>query len=138
MQRVDARVAHYQAQGFGRGERVFIHFGNCNEFFVELLAAWRVGGCVVPIDRASPRSRSRLLRRGRSLGSRSGTSSLPDESKALLAGADFRPVELELRARGMPCVLLKKLGASGDRSIGGVPAVAPAHLDIRLIDSMSG
>ncbi|MGI8478992.1 MAG: hypothetical protein ACR2M2_03920, partial [Gaiellaceae bacterium] len=71
-------------------------------------------------------------------GFRAWTSSLPDESKALLAGADFRPVELELRARGMPCVLLKKLGASGDRSIGGVPAIAPAHWDIRLIDSMSG
>jgi acyl-CoA synthetase (AMP-forming)/AMP-acid ligase II len=29
---------------------VFVHFGNCNEFFVELLAAWQSGACVVPVD----------------------------------------------------------------------------------------
>ena len=48
---------------------LFIHFGNCNEFFVELLAVWRVGG--VRRSRstpASPRSRSRRSRHGRSLG----------------------------------------------------------------------
>ena len=50
MRRVDARIADYHALGFRPGERVFVHFGNCNEFFVELLAAWQAGGCVVPID----------------------------------------------------------------------------------------
>jgi acyl-CoA synthetase (AMP-forming)/AMP-acid ligase II len=48
--RVDARVADYGARGFRPGERVFLHFGNSNEFFVELLAAWQMGGCVIPID----------------------------------------------------------------------------------------
>jgi acyl-CoA synthetase (AMP-forming)/AMP-acid ligase II len=48
--RVAARVAAYQASGFGRGDRAFIHFGNCNEFFVELLAVWQAGGCAIPID----------------------------------------------------------------------------------------
>ena len=50
MRRVDARAAEYGAKGFQPGERVFVHFGNSNEFFVELLAIWQVGGCAVPID----------------------------------------------------------------------------------------
>jgi hypothetical protein len=28
----------------------FIHFGNCHEFFAELLAIWSLGACAVPID----------------------------------------------------------------------------------------
>ena len=50
--RVSARAAQYRAGGVQRGDRVFLHFGNCNEFFVEVLAAWHVGACVVPIDPA--------------------------------------------------------------------------------------
>ena len=50
--RVSTRAAQHRAGGLQRGDRVFIHFGNCNEFFVEVLAAWRVGACVVPIDPA--------------------------------------------------------------------------------------
>jgi acyl-CoA synthetase (AMP-forming)/AMP-acid ligase II len=48
--RIAFRIADYQARGFHRGDRAFIHFGNCNEFFVELLAIWRMGGCAIPID----------------------------------------------------------------------------------------
>jgi oxalate---CoA ligase len=48
--RVHERVSYYRARGFARGDRVFIHFGNCNEFFAELLAIWRAGGCAIPID----------------------------------------------------------------------------------------
>jgi len=48
--RVAARAADYRARGFARGDRMFIHFGNCNEFFVELLATWLAGGCAIPID----------------------------------------------------------------------------------------
>ena len=48
--RVQERLAHYRALGFARGDRVFIHFGNCNEFFAELLAIWQAGGCAIPID----------------------------------------------------------------------------------------
>jgi acyl-CoA synthetase (AMP-forming)/AMP-acid ligase II len=47
---ISARAAAYRAEGFARGDRAFIHFGNCGEFFVELLAVWSVGGCAVPID----------------------------------------------------------------------------------------
>jgi acyl-CoA synthetase (AMP-forming)/AMP-acid ligase II len=48
--RVTERLSHYRARGLAPGDRVFIHFGNCNEFFVELLAVWRAGGCAIPID----------------------------------------------------------------------------------------
>jgi acyl-CoA synthetase (AMP-forming)/AMP-acid ligase II len=33
-----------------RGDRVFIHYGNSLEFFVDLLAVWWLGGCAIPID----------------------------------------------------------------------------------------
>src|SRR6476659_3945640 len=48
--RIAQRLAVYRDGGVGRGDRVFLHFGNCLEFFVELLAIWRAGACAVPID----------------------------------------------------------------------------------------
>ena len=50
MRQVAARARRYQHQGFRTGDRVFIHFGNRLEFFAELLAVWRLGGCVIPLD----------------------------------------------------------------------------------------
>ena len=47
---VDARIHHYQKLGFSAGDRAFLHLGNCLEFFADLLAVWRLGGCVIPID----------------------------------------------------------------------------------------
>ena len=47
---VDRRVRRYTQRGLSRGDRVFLHFGNRLEFFAELLAVWRLGGCVIPID----------------------------------------------------------------------------------------
>ena len=44
------RLALYQTKGLQSGDRVFVHFGNTCEFFVELLAIWQLGGCVAPID----------------------------------------------------------------------------------------
>jgi acyl-CoA synthetase (AMP-forming)/AMP-acid ligase II len=44
------REAHYRRLGIGRSDRVFFHFGNTIEFFVDLVAIWRLGGCVIPID----------------------------------------------------------------------------------------
>jgi len=48
--RVEARVAALAAAGLARGDRAFIHFGNCHEFFAELLAIWSLGACAIPID----------------------------------------------------------------------------------------
>src|SRR5262245_56714508 len=48
--RIAQRLAVYRNGGVARGHRVFLHFGNCLEFFVELLAIWRAGACAVPID----------------------------------------------------------------------------------------
>lgn len=47
---VAARAARLQRGGLQRGDRVFLHFGNRVEFFAELLAIWRLGGCAIPID----------------------------------------------------------------------------------------
>lgn len=47
---VATRVARFQAREVGRGDRVFLHFGNRLEFFAELLALWRIGACAVPVD----------------------------------------------------------------------------------------
>lgn len=47
---VARRAQRYAALGMTPGDRVFIHFGNRLEFFAELLAIWRLGGCAVPID----------------------------------------------------------------------------------------
>ncbi len=44
------RVAFYRDAGLQPGDRVFLHFGNAPEFFVELLAIWSLGGCAAPID----------------------------------------------------------------------------------------
>jgi oxalate---CoA ligase len=49
-QAVAQRVARFRLHGVGRGDRVFLLFGNSNAFFAELLALWRVGACAVPID----------------------------------------------------------------------------------------
>ena len=44
------RITYYQQQGMGSSDRVFVHYGNQLEFFVDLLAIWSLGGCVIPID----------------------------------------------------------------------------------------
>jgi hypothetical protein len=52
----------------------------------------------------------------------------------MLTDRGFKPSDPELRARGMPCVLLKRLEPHG-------PNVVPVDgrdWDIRLIDSMHG
>ena len=47
---VERRVALYVEQGLSSGDRVFLHYGNCLEFFADLLAIWWLGGCAVPVD----------------------------------------------------------------------------------------
>ncbi len=44
------RVAFYRDAGLRPSDRVFLHFGNALELFVELAAVWSLGGCVAPID----------------------------------------------------------------------------------------
>jgi GNAT superfamily N-acetyltransferase len=86
--------------------------------------------------------RAELLRRALSWGGFEGlgvwTGTMRAEDRALLEGAGFRPVLPDLRARGMPCVLLKKLSPGGEWSIGGTPALDRSRWDVRLLDSMHG
>ncbi len=44
------RMSFYRGQGVGPGDRVFIHYGNCLEFFADLLAIWDLGASAVPLD----------------------------------------------------------------------------------------
>lgn len=48
--RLDAAAADLHRRGLAPSDRVFVHFGNSIEFFVDVLAVWRLGGCVVPVD----------------------------------------------------------------------------------------
>jgi acyl-CoA synthetase (AMP-forming)/AMP-acid ligase II len=36
--------------GVRRGQRVFVHYGNTAEFFVDVLSLWTLGACAVPVD----------------------------------------------------------------------------------------
>jgi oxalate---CoA ligase len=49
-QQLYQRIAYYQSYGMSQSDRVFLHYGNQIEFFVDLLAIWSLGGCVIPID----------------------------------------------------------------------------------------
>ncbi len=48
--RVLARLADYARLGLAPGDRVFLHYGNTLEFFVDVLAIWQLGACAVPVD----------------------------------------------------------------------------------------
>lgn len=47
---VQSRIVSYRSLGLAPGDRVLVHFGNRLEFFAELLAIWRLGGCAIPVD----------------------------------------------------------------------------------------
>ena len=60
------RMRHFREHGVARGDRVFLHHGNTLEFFVDLLAVWRLGACAVPIDpRLTPYEVDALARAAR-------------------------------------------------------------------------
>jgi len=44
------RLAFFARNGLARGDRVFLHYGNTPEFFVDLAAIWSLGACAIPID----------------------------------------------------------------------------------------
>ena len=50
--RVALRRNFFQSKGMAQGDRVFIGYGNCTEFFVDLLSVWSLGATVVPLDTA--------------------------------------------------------------------------------------
>jgi oxalate---CoA ligase len=50
VERASARAAEFARCDLKRRDRVFLHDGNTIEFFVDLLATWRLGACAIPID----------------------------------------------------------------------------------------
>ena len=49
-EQIRVRAGGYSALGVRRGDRVFLHHGNCLEFFADLCALWTLGACAVPVD----------------------------------------------------------------------------------------
>jgi len=45
-----ARADAFAARGMRPDDRVFIGHGNCPNFFLDLLACWSLGACVIPLD----------------------------------------------------------------------------------------
>jgi acyl-CoA synthetase (AMP-forming)/AMP-acid ligase II len=48
--RLRSRVAWLKHHGLSVSDRVFIHYGNTPEIFIDLLAIWNLGGCAIPVD----------------------------------------------------------------------------------------
>jgi len=44
------RLVYYQSLGMKAADSVFLHYGNSVEFFIDLLAIWRLGACAIPLD----------------------------------------------------------------------------------------
>lgn len=44
------RLSFFTRNGLAPSDRVFLHYGNTPEFFVDLAALWSLGACAVPID----------------------------------------------------------------------------------------
>jgi len=50
LRRFERTVRYLQTQDFKDSDLVFMHYGNTIEIFVDLMAIWCLGGCIVPID----------------------------------------------------------------------------------------
>ncbi len=96
---VARRVRRFAQRGLAPGERVFIHFGNRLEFFAELLAVWRLGGCAVPVDsRLTPFEIETLARAASPRFSLVDDHTAPEVSRAL-TGAGVAVVDTADTAR---------------------------------------
>jgi hypothetical protein len=99
---------------------------------------------IADLEASSPQVRAELLESalawGRFPDLLAWTGTERAENRALLARHGFIPTDLRLRARGLPCVLLRRLGAPSDSewTLGTTRALDAGHWDIRLIDSMHG
>lgn len=102
----------------------------------------RLSHYVVDLAGTSASVREALLRyaikRGRfsELGAWMGTRD--DDDRALFAHLGFVESDVALRRRGLPCVLMRRIGpASKDEwKLGGLRVLDTANWDLRLIDSM--
>lgn len=66
---------------------------------------------------------------------------LPDEARDRLSARGFEPIDLDARAHGCPCILVKAVSSTPDDEgwlLGGRPLTEPAAWDLRMIYSMTG
>ena len=108
------RATLYASSGLQAGELVFLHLGNCLEFFVDLLAIWSLGG-VCGADR-----RAADALRGRDVGAR--------RHAALVAVVGVRPNRRRRAAlSGLGARVARCLGSRCAASLAPRPAPAPAE-----------
>ena len=70
-----------------------------------------------------------------------GATGLSDADRALLDQSGFVPTDLDMRKRGMPCILVKHLRGNtppDSWSLGGGQILDPARWDMRLVYTMHG
>lgn len=58
------RSAFLAGHGLEPGHRVFLHYGNTLEFFVDLVAVWMLGGTVIPVDQQLTRDEIETVANG--------------------------------------------------------------------------
>jgi acyl-CoA synthetase (AMP-forming)/AMP-acid ligase II len=115
LDRYRRRLAFYARLGLERGDRVFLHYGNTPEFFVDLLAVWSLGGCAVPIDsRLTPFEVEMLAR-----------AALP----RLSLWSGVRESETSERLSGLGAQVVDASEADGERAREGAAGGPPKLLD---------
>jgi len=50
LHRAAQRRAYFAHRGMNQNDRVFVHYGNRIEFFIDLVSVWSLGACLVPVD----------------------------------------------------------------------------------------
>ncbi len=50
LERLRAKTLFLEERGVRRHDRVFLHYGNTLELFIDILASWHLGACVVLVD----------------------------------------------------------------------------------------
>jgi hypothetical protein len=99
---------------------------------------------IVDLEATQSSSRSELLdaaiRLGRFPDLFAWGATLPHDTRSYLGSRDFKPVDLEWRARGCPCVLVRPVSPrpAGDWVLGNCRLSDLANWDMRMLYSMTG
>lgn len=107
---VAQRAAALADAGVDRGAVVLLHYGNCIEFFVDLLALWRLGACAAPVD---PRLTAHEV---------GAVAAAASPRMSLWLAAAPPPVAAALAALGVPCAVTPEAAASA--ATGAAPDAA--------------
>ena len=153
----DGRMRHFRDQEFfdwrfrnPLGQYRFLYSGNSR------LEGYLVLKCAHPasvesnrvkitdLEATQPSVRSELLGVAINLGGipelMAWDATLPDDARSYLCSRDFKPVDLEWRARGCPCVLVRPVSPrpNGDWLLANRRLTELAKWDMRMLYTMIG